>query len=453
MRQGTSHKATVRYTQRDAAERHAGYKTLRAELVEIGALLRVTPGSFAVRVLERSNAISVTVEGQKIGLPVPADQVEALCQRARPARHGYKDETRLDPGVRDTWEIPGSQIVFSGADSLPLEQLRIGLGLPRGCHLQAQLYNLLIYKPGQFFAPHQDLEKSAGMIGTLVLILPSGATGGDLVIEHQGERKVFVGSPVDLTLIAFYADCRHEVQPVRDGHRVALTFNLSLEGTPVVNSPAATTDRLTTELGRLFNLPAAASERGDAEVAAPALRQEDEPEQDPPRRLVFLLDHQYTRAGLGWDSLKGADVASAAALREAAARLDCEMALTLADVHEGWIGEDKYHEHGPAREGWNKGDAVDRIIRHAYGGPVPTCSEVFSSLRIDIELRHWVGTGEPPIGVQPSTVDPQELCCSFLSSALRPFRSAVEPYLGNEGGTVERWFHRAAIVIWPRDQT
>jgi hypothetical protein len=34
-----------------------------------------------------------------------------------------------------------------------------------------------------------------------------------------------------------------------------------------------------------------------------------------------------------------------------------------------------------------------------------------------------------------------------------PFESEHEGYMGNYGNTVDRWYHRAAVVLWPRDRT
>ena len=93
-----------------------------------------------------------------------------------------------------------------------LDRIRRDLGLPDGCQLKAQLHNMLVYAPGQFFAPHQDSEKTDDMIGTLVMSLPSRFTGGAMSIEHHGAKMRVGGSEKSLTFIAFYADCHHEVR-------------------------------------------------------------------------------------------------------------------------------------------------------------------------------------------------------------------------------------------------
>ncbi|WP_344639267.1 site-specific integrase [Kitasatospora cystarginea] len=50
---------------------------------------------------------------------------------------------------------------------------------------------------------------------------------------------------------------------------------------------------------------------------------------DPPHRLVYLLDHEYTQRGLSWERLKGADAERAALLHAAAGQAGCESVLAL----------------------------------------------------------------------------------------------------------------------------
>jgi hypothetical protein len=118
------------------------------------------------------------------------------------------------------------------------------------------------------------------MVGTLVLSPPSAHTGGELVVEHAGRECAYRGSKTDLTLVAFYAGCRHQVTPVRTGYRVTLTFNLPAEpGTSAEVSGPPT--ELAHSLGRHFGSPAK-PRYGTREL-------------DPPNRLVYLLDHEYTQ--------------------------------------------------------------------------------------------------------------------------------------------------------------
>ena len=219
-------------------------------LEEIVRLLVDTaaPGAFATRRTERANDLHLDVRGVgPIPIPVPAMVARQLCSVARPARYGLRDQTLLDERVRDGWEIGKRQIKIDARRwrrTLDPQLVQIGrdLGLPGGCAFRAELHNMLVYGPGQFFAPHQDSEKADGMIGTLVVALPSVFKGGALVIEHHDEKVSYRGSPERLSFVAFYADCHHEVRPVTHGYRVVLTYNLFLEGgtdvrRPVVGKP------------------------------------------------------------------------------------------------------------------------------------------------------------------------------------------------------------------------
>jgi hypothetical protein len=71
-----------------------------------------------------------------------------------------------------------------------LEGIRHDLGLPEDSRLKVSLHNLLIYEPGQFFIPHQDSERADDMIATLVILLPSAFSVGEME-----ERFAFSPTP------------------------------------------------------------------------------------------------------------------------------------------------------------------------------------------------------------------------------------------------------------------
>src|SRR6266496_2703166 len=174
----------------------------------------VVAGSFSARRTARPNGLRLEVRGVgPIALPVQVGQAKQLCLIGRPARFGKGEQTLLDAGVRDTWEIPKSRIAIDkrqwNATLRPvLDRLRADLGLPEGCQLAAEFHSMLVYAPGQFFAPHQDSEKADAMIGTLVVTLPSASSGGVLTVEHGGRTETYRSSKDALTFVAFYADCR-----------------------------------------------------------------------------------------------------------------------------------------------------------------------------------------------------------------------------------------------------
>jgi hypothetical protein len=182
-----------------------------------------------------------------VTLPVRAAQAKRLIAVARPALFGHGEETLSDTSVRDTWELTPDQVIIGGASwdahlNAALAHLRDELGLPASSWLRAELHSLLVYGKGQFFLPHQDSEKHDDMVATLVVSLPSVHSGGELVVDDGGTERIYRGSRDDLVLVAFYADRRHEVRPVRSGYRVTLTFNLMLTG-PTPTSDAGPVER------------------------------------------------------------------------------------------------------------------------------------------------------------------------------------------------------------------
>src|SRR5215472_11811268 len=186
------------------------------------------PGAFSAQLFVPARDVQLTVAGAgPITLPVKAPQAKRMIATARPARFGRGEQTLMDLSVRDTWEIMPDQVTLTGLDwDAILAEVRDELGLPARARLLAEPHALLVYGKGQFFLPHQDAEKDDAMVGTLVLSLPSAHTGGELVIEHAGQSRAHRASKTELSLVAFYADCRHEVTPVKSGYRVTLTFNL-----------------------------------------------------------------------------------------------------------------------------------------------------------------------------------------------------------------------------------
>ena len=49
-------------------------------------------------------------------------------------------------------------------------------------------------------------------------------------------------------------------------------------------------------------------------------------------------------------------------------------------------------------------------------------------------------------------MDRKEVCASTPAGDLTPYSSEYEGYMGNWGNTLDRWYHRAAVIVWPREQ-
>jgi len=180
--------------------------------------------------------LGVTVDGLgELSLPIRQKDAQSLLTLAKPAKFGLREKTLLNKQVRDTHEISADQLTVTwdaqALDTL-VSTMRNALGLPHNARLVPHLHNLLVYEPGQFFKPHQDTEKHDGMVASLIVLLPSPHIGGSLHIHHGQEQYAFVSENLqepDIQCIAFYSDCKHEVHEVKQGYRVALTYNLVLE--------------------------------------------------------------------------------------------------------------------------------------------------------------------------------------------------------------------------------
>ncbi|WP_462323110.1 2OG-Fe(II) oxygenase, partial [Halochromatium sp.] len=200
-------------------------------------------------------------------------------------------------------------------------------GLGAHGEIEAELYKLLIYDAGSFFVSHRDTEKSPGMFATLVMVLPSTYTGGELIIRHKDQEvrlDLRRDEPSEVAFAAFYADCRHEVQPIVSGHRLALVYNLiRTDGGPLPQPP-------------------------DHDSLREELTERLQGWQGEPKKLVLPLEHAYTQAELGFRSLKGVDASIASLLLDAARASDCDLHLGLVTVYEqgsaeyiggGWYGD------------------------------------------------------------------------------------------------------------------
>ncbi len=269
-----------------------------------------------------------------------------------------------------------------------------------------------------------------------MVILPSVYAGGVVTVEHRGQKKTFrrvESQATELSLLAFYADCHHAVSPIKRGVRVALTYQLRLRdhsGTAPVN--------VGTE--RLEDLSAAFK----AYFSTPIVNRYSRCESALPERFVYLLDHEYTQRSLQWTQLKNGDRARVATLASVAERLDYTFYLALAEVQETWLCEEdswggRYRRH---RWGFDDDEQESESESEEY-----TLIELQES---SVVLSHWLGRAGHTVDGIPGTVEDDELHFTKPSRDLDPFQSEYEGYQGNYGSTLDRWYHRAAFVMWPQ---
>jgi len=389
------------------------------------------PGDFCAHGVLPLPLPMVQVDG--VGLlsfPLAQAQIAALIAAAERAPYGRGEQTMLDTSVRRVWQIDAARVRISGkswAQSLGQVLAETARGL--GCEdtaIRAELYKLLVYDPGGFFLAHRDSEKAPGMFGTLLMQLPSPHSGGELRIRHGNRETRIDLSAVDcseLGFAAFYADCEHEVRPVESGHRVCLVFNLlrgAASDVPLASAPSYDTE--IAEAARLIGAAFAAK--------------------DAPRKLAWLLAHQYSQAELGFGALKGVDAAVAGVLCRAADAAACLAHLAVVHIEESGPAEVDY---APRR---------DRRYRSDF-----ECSEIdatgvaYEVVEISDAARyidHWVAAGDqrPALGRVP--LGHGELLPAGALDDEPPDEDRLLEATGNEGVSFERAYRRAALILWPR---
>ena len=383
------------------------------------------PGDFCShgRLLSPMPRLDVKGAGA-LSFPVPEAQVQALIAVAERAPYGKGPATVVDPAVRDCRQIDAAQIHLAGAGwrdtfGRVLAAAADGLGCPAD-RLDARLYKLLIYEPGGFFVSHRDTEKADGMIATLSIALPVAGTGGEIVVRHRGRERTIdmtAAEPSELAFAAFYADCEHEVRPVTEGYRLSLVFNLCLRpGDTDTPRTAPDYDQQVDRLARRL----AAWRRGS----------------DGVEKLAWVLEHEYSEAGLSFDALKNRDAALARILAAAAGRADCALHAVILHLEE-WGAASYSGEFA----GWGRGGPDDDDLE---------MEEVE-------DYRQWLDGWVAPDGHRPAfgeiDLSPEERLPRGALDDAEPDEQRIEEATGNAGATVERSYRRAALVLWPKSRT
>lgn len=355
---------------------------------------------------------------EEIAFPLPEAQARALREASEAAPYGLGEETKLDPSVRHCRQIDAEDLVFGnpawrGAVELLATAAGEELGIPEP--VKAVPYKLLLYEEGGQFAPHRDTEKVPGMFGSLIVSLPSKHEGGELIVRHggRGEHIDFAAAQTNLLSIpyaAFFADCEHEVRPVTSGRRLCLAYHLVVAGR-----------KKKTDLG---------APSPGAEQLAPFLAEKA----DDGDLTAVLLEHRYTETDFSVTELKGDDRARADALFGAAGEAGFEARLALVTLHR--VGELEV-TYAPRRGRWQFDD-VDEDDGEM--------GEVYDET---LTLDHWrtPEDGSPGLGTFEIMAD--RILATSPIDAAEPDEAYAEGFTGNAGCTMEHWYCRAAVVLWP----
>lgn len=395
------------------------------------------PGDFCTSGDRPLTMPGLEVEGLgPVGLPLGKSQARALIKLCRQAPYGKGTETVIDTDVRRVWELDPKQFQLTHAKwnelvSSIVKDVQEALGLTDQ-KLVARLYKLLVYEEGGFFLPHRDGEKLDRMVATLVIGLPSVHDGGELIVSHEGRQDKIVlrgaASGHELSYAAFYADCRHEIRPVLSGYRLCLTYNLTLaksRGRKVIAAPSY--GSTTSAIGELLS---------------------DWGSQADSEKLAVTLEHRYTQEGLTIDKLKGIDRARADALFDAAAYANCAAHLALVTLWQIGSAEgedDEYSSRYGRRHHWSDDDDGEDDDDETTSG-----HEMGEIYEHSLTADHWSDREGKKVRLGGIRLSEDEIVADEALDEAEPNQEDFEGYTGNAGMTLERWYHRAAVVIWPR---
>ena len=365
------------------------------------------------------------VEIQGVGtlaFPLPDTQAKELATAAEQAPYGKGPETLYDTSVRNTKQINPASLSLSGRSwgktlEHILHDVKEGLGCEKKT-ITAELYKLLLYEPGGFFAPHRDTEKAPGMFATLVITLPSFHEGGDLLVRHKEQEECISLVPQDVSEIryaAFYADCMHEVKPVKSGYRLCLIYNL-------IHTPRRDEKLLT-----------APDYRSTINAVAEELAKWTKTPDSIPK-IAWLLEHNYTPAGLSFAGLKNVDAARADMLKQAVEEIGYEIYLAIVHIEE----------YGPAEIQWTGG------YHHQFDDDEEY--EIYEISDWHHYISDWRSLGDSSVEFGQIPLAAGELLPKGALDDEEPDESRITEATGNAGAEFERAYHRAALVIWHRDR-
>jgi hypothetical protein len=104
----------------------------------------------------------------------------------------------------------------------------------------------------------------------------------------------------EFQVVAFYADCEHQLHPITSGHRVCLVYNL-------VATPNEETNN---------SIPSQAI-NVETEMKLRSIFYEWTTKAKKTTKIGYQLEHSYTYQSIGFNSLKGRDEIALATLRNA----------------------------------------------------------------------------------------------------------------------------------------
>lgn len=127
-----------------------------------------------------------------IPLPLQPRETQALISQSTPAPFGQGSKTIVDRSVRNCRQIDPSKVTLSPSWTAAVVSLASTMAVKLGVQnheIVANLYKLVLYPPGGFFATHRDTERESGMFSSLLVQLPFAFTGSELIVRRADKEQ------------------------------------------------------------------------------------------------------------------------------------------------------------------------------------------------------------------------------------------------------------------------
>ncbi|PBK96258.1 hypothetical protein ARMGADRAFT_873550, partial [Armillaria gallica] len=159
-----------------------------------------------------------------------------------PSSFGRSHQTVTDPTYQNGCEVHGEDFKWSNSphDAAACHCLALELKnvlektLFVGKEVDIWLYKLALYNKDGHFDWHHDSSHGDDHHATVLVMLNTSWEGGSLLLRNNGQEMTVdmhpkitsIASPETLKAAAFYTDVEHKVEPVTEGVRLILQYDI-----------------------------------------------------------------------------------------------------------------------------------------------------------------------------------------------------------------------------------
>lgn len=184
----------------------------------------------------------ISVFGEDAGT-IGNPNIDVIMAKTKPSSFGKGDQTVYDPSYRNGREIAASDLKLSNESSIikAVELDVMDYFYPSESYggkrrkTTIELYKLAVYERGGHFNWHKDSTHGDDHHATLLVALKTEWKGGELKLRHNGinnSPNMHPSPDGAVSAVAFFTDVEHMVEPVDEGVRLVLQFDIRFEKKP-----------------------------------------------------------------------------------------------------------------------------------------------------------------------------------------------------------------------------